>query len=222
MIRDGIPASARHFSITRTMGLLLLVWVFATTPETRDEPARNAATLHCFWRSAAWQTGDLIFRRGLSLSSQAVLLSETNADYSHVGFVYVIHGRPYVIHAVPGESGGMPEKVRCEPIRTFLSGEKASRAGLFRVTGLPAEAAEKAGRWAVATFLRGALFDDAYDIRSDTKLYCTELIWKCYRAAGIDLVGGKFDHLAVPTMPSLIILPETLIHHPSVIKIISY
>ena len=46
--------------------------------------------------------GDIVFRRGVGLSSEAVLYVDSG-QYSHVGIVANYQGKKMIIHAVPGE-----------------------------------------------------------------------------------------------------------------------
>jgi hypothetical protein len=126
-----------------------------------------------------------------------------------------------VIHSVPYETGNGNDEMKCEKLESFLSFEKASRAAVYRVHGMSDEALMKAVEWAKKAFDARVKFDGEYNLLSDDKLYCTELIWKCYRAAGIDLVKDQFDNLKIPLKGGFYILPGRLILNPVLRKIYS-
>ena len=48
-------------------------------------------------------SGDVVFRRGMSLTSHAVLAADAQGNYSHVGIVVDSAGKKMIVHAVPGE-----------------------------------------------------------------------------------------------------------------------
>lgn len=173
-------------------------------------------------RSVKFHDGDLIFRRGKSMASQAVLLTDHNSMYSHVGMICMIGQVPYVIHAVPGESGSGPEEIKCEKLTSFLDFEKASRGGLYRLSQPDSPAIGKALQQAKQAFDKRVKFDEEYDLKSDDKLYCTELIWKSYLVAGVDLVQGQFDLLSIPLRRGKYILPGTFLNSQSLISIYTY
>lgn len=165
----------------------------------------------------AFQDGDLIFRRGLSLSSHAVLLSDKNSRFSHVGMIRILNGKAFVVHAVPGESEQEVEYLKMEPVSEFLDKEKATLGAIYRLKN-----ADKEKNLIVAKKVEGfarkkLTFDNKYDLESDNKLYCTELIWKAYKSIGIDLTEGKRNKLNFPIGPSEIILPS-LIQHSSLLE----
>lgn len=64
-----------------------------------------------------------------------------------------------------------------------------------------------AGQKALGYYEMGLPFDKAFDFRNDDKLYCTELVWKAYLAAGINLTNGKFYVLTMNLVADSIILP---------------
>jgi uncharacterized protein DUF4878 len=100
-------------------------------PRPRLAPAWTPPLRRLEFDPAAFAPGDLVFRRGRSLVSQAVLAAEGGGEYSHVGVVAVSAGRVWVLHALPpdeGEKGG----VIAEPLEVFLAPQKASAGALYR------------------------------------------------------------------------------------------
>jgi hypothetical protein len=193
------------------LSVLLLGFIFSSGMDTADNAAYYNRQLGWMLKNVQFRTGDLVFRRGKSFASQAVLLTDQNSGYSHVGILFISNGKSFVIHAVPDESDDGSDVIKCEKLESFLSFEKASRAGIYRIPGLSEEILDKVVGWGRKAFDAKLGFDDEYNLSTDDKLYCTELIWKCYRSAGIDLVNGRFDNLSIPLMSGRYILPGRLI-----------
>ena len=158
------------------------------------------------------QDGDLIFRRGRSLTSQAVLLADQESHFSHVGIVVKANTQQaMVVHAVPPtdkESGG----VKADSIEDFLSERNAASWRVFRLTKNDGhQLSSAAAKYAIDAGKKKIDFDSAFDLIDDSKLYCTELVWRAYMAAGLDIVGGKFDKVQLPMLKTeLAILPSRL------------
>ncbi len=166
-------------------------------------------------------TGDLIFRRGRSLNSRAVLLADQASRFSHVGIVIETPHGLRVVHTVPPE-GDAIGGIRVDAIEVFLARTSTSDWGVFRLRRTPSEhQASTAARPATAARAAAAMaeegfhFDGAFDLANDRKLYCTELVWKAYQATGIDLVDGRFDTLKFPLFAATqVILPSRLQKSP--------
>ncbi len=156
--------------------------------------------------------GDLVFRRGKSISSYAVLMSDEHSQspYSHAGMIVKEKGCTFVVHAVPGESKG-PDYVRKERIKEFLSYKKCARAAIYR-TAYSNETASIAAEKALAFFERKILFDDEYQLNEPSKLYCTELIYEAFLATGVSLTNNQFDSISFP-VKSKILFPGTLLSY---------
>ncbi len=141
------------------------------------------------WRlrfeAADFASGDLIFRRGRSLVSRAVLAVDGGSEYSHVGLISVIAGQVWVLHTVPPEEPEQGGGALAEPLSVFLSPDNATAAGLYRASPLREPPLAERAAW---RFVHAHIpFDSAFDISTPRELYCTELVWRAYREAGIDL-----------------------------------
>ncbi len=124
--------------------------------------------------------GDVVFQTSRSRQSLAIQLA-THSRYSHMGIVYLRHGRPFVFEAVG--------PVRLTPLRAWIARgvghhfvvKRLRHAGSVltpKVLARMKQAGEK---------LLGRRYDLAFGW-SDTRVYCSELVWKVYqRGAGIRL-----------------------------------
>ncbi|NNG28011.1 MAG: hypothetical protein HKM87_10825 [Ignavibacteriaceae bacterium] len=157
------------------------------------------------------QNGDLIFRRGTSIESQVVLLTDKESEYSHVGMIYKINGEAYVLHTVPKENDDDPGYIKFESIEEFLSERKAARVGIYRLIQNFSEKINIASSYAYNCYIKNYRFDNNYDLESDKELYCTELIWKAYMQAGIDLVCNRLKEINIIVASRTLIMPSSII-----------
>ncbi len=200
----------------------LLCAILSSTHQPYDDIRRSAAQeLQGELSALPVAEGDLIFRRGRSLNSRVVMLADQDSLFSHVGIVIRDSRGPFVVHSVPpdGDSDG---GVRVDPIDVFLSDQLAVDWGVFRLIG-PARAINGALAAKAAADIANehSDFDGAFDLTDDRDLYCTELIWKAYKTAGIDLVQGSFDELWLPMIKARkVILPSRLQQSPHLQQVI--
>lgn len=158
--------------------------------------------------------GDLVLRRGKSFVSRVVILGDKKSEYSHVGIIALRNGEPYVVHAVPGEADvNEPEYVKMESVKEFLNTEKSADFAVYSLNEKYRSQGEAAAGKAIEYFDKHYTFDKSFDLEDDLRLYCTELIWKAYQAAGIDLVD-QFNVLKTPVYKGDFIYPSNLFLNP--------
>lgn len=120
--------------------------------------------------------GDLLLRLGDDMMSYSIrFLSERDPSYSHVGLLLEHNGSLEVAHIGP-YAGGL-DTLRYEPIDSFINPAQNLAAGLYRYRIDSAERARflaNVGTWA----RKGVHFDYWYDLSTNDKLYCSELIAK--------------------------------------------
>ncbi len=167
--------------------LFLLPSARSTSPPS--PPAEPRLILHV--SPAMFLSGDLLFRRGRSLTSRAVLATDRESEYSHVGMIQVSEGQIWVIHTVPPDASGTGGGAIMEPIVDFLAPDKASAAALYRPSTPPTGTAASAARTAQKFAQAHVAFDSAFNLKDHRELYCTELVWRAYLTAGIDLAGSE-------------------------------
>lgn len=209
------------------LSLLLLAIIGFLIVFAQRESADVSGAKSSFGTDSQWERelpelceGDLVFRKGRSLVSTVVLMNDRASSYSHVGIVAFKNGEPFVVHAVPGETDGNgEEKVKCDVPVDFLDFEKASLFAVFRLADNEKHQAEIAAQTAMDYYEMGLLFDKALDFRSDDKLYCTELVWKAYLKAGINLTGNEFHVLSLKLIADSIILPGQFVESELLIQI---
>jgi hypothetical protein len=125
----------------------------------------------------AVRDGDVIFHT--SQSSQSIAIQRaTHSPYSHMGIIFVRAGKPYVFEA--------SSTVKYTPLNEWIARGKDARYVLKRLrtplTDLQVNKLRKA-----AKPFEGRAYDLTFEW-SDTKIYCSELVWKIYdRALGVEL-----------------------------------
>ncbi len=154
--------------------------------------------------------GDVVFRLGNSMESDAVVWADANGEYSHCGIAVDSAGQIRIVHSVPDEPDfdGDVDRVKMDRPEMFWRIDRASAGGYCRMT-VDSVAPLKAAEAAKAAFYRHTLFDDDYDDRDTTRLYCSELLYYSYLKAGYDLVGperhsynvliASFDSVIMPS-----------------------
>lgn len=135
--------------------------------------------------------GDLAFRRGSSVKSQAVLYADKEGEYSHVGMIVKEGSEFKVVHVTPGERqpGETVDKVKMESLDDFFACDKAQRGAILHFADV--ECAEKAAQYAKEFFEKEILFDHDYNLNDSTKMYCSEMVWRAYMRAGKDITDQR-------------------------------
>ncbi len=140
--------------------------------------------------TGAWaytpREGDILFQTSLSAQSVAIQKA-THSPYSHVGIVLFRNGRPFVFEAV--------QPVKFTPLAAWIGRGKGGHFVAKRARKpLPPGAAAAFHR--LAERYAGKPYDLTFEW-SDRRMYCSELVWKLYQAAGIELSPlaklGSFD-----------------------------
>jgi hypothetical protein len=159
--------------------------------------------------STSLHDGDLVLRRGISIESYAIVLSETKNAYSHVGLIIIEGGIPYVIHVEPGETSHKDEPVKKEQLNSFLDPSKASHFAIYR-SYLGREQLQKVIARASEFYYKKCRFDNSYNLKDDDFLYCTELVLKSYQKGDqrMNSLLGKLENVNVLVINRKILMPE--------------
>lgn len=139
--------------------------------------------------STKWREGDISLRCGWGMESRAVT-ARGQSTYSHAGLLHHDSGSNcwQVIHAVPGEDD--PEYVKAEAVAVFYGPDRA-RTGAWLRIDCDDSTAYRATQYALWKAEQKVLFDNDYLLEDTTMLYCTELVWRSYQTAGIDISDGN-------------------------------
>jgi hypothetical protein len=131
----------------------------------------------------ALQDGDIVFS-GSAEGQGAAITAATGSPITHCGIVFKKDGRWMVLEAV--------QPVSVTTFENFITRVKEGTFAVRRLkTAATPESYQKASKWAAVQMGRD------YDVRfawDDKKLYCSELVWKFYQQAGIELCPLKKYH----------------------------
>jgi len=108
--------------------------------------------------------------------------------------------------------------IKLERVETFLSSEKASAFAVCRPE-FETEIRNQASETALQFYQSKCTFDYAYDMKTESKLYCTELIFKAFREAGVELSGIHPSTVDFGFVQKQIILPAAFLKNPSFTRI---
>lgn len=130
--------------------------------------------------------GDIIFQTSRSTQSLAIQKA-THSQYSHMGIILFVNGKPYVYEAI--------KTVQYTPLTKWIQRGVGHHYVVKRLQNadsiLTPPAMAKLRR--VAEQYRGKPYDLTF-AWSDERIYCSELIWKIYeQSIGIHL--GELQHL---------------------------
>lgn len=124
--------------------------------------------------------GDIIFQSSNSNQCKAVKLA-THSEYSHVGMITYIEGKPFVLEAV--------EPVRTTPLTDWIAHGIGGHYTVMRLKERNDEILDS--EISIAQQLAKKMIGTHYDVYfnwSDDELYCSELVWKIYkRGYGVEL-----------------------------------
>lgn len=124
----------------------------------------------------ALQDGDIVFS-GSASGQGAAITAATGSPITHCGVAFKKEGRWMVLEAV--------QPVRVSLLENFIaSADKDTFTARRLKTAITPESYQKAREWATTQIGRN------YDILfgwDDEKLYCSELVWKFYQQAGVEL-----------------------------------
>jgi hypothetical protein len=129
------------------------------------------------------QDGDLVFRTGTDVLA-GLVLSYGKSSFSHVGIAIHTTDGWAVFHSTPAEPG-MTGGVHAELLEDFASNQVAAQVGFFRIDGLNERTRQKIKEYLLSQL--GKPFDYRFQYSDDSAHYCTELVLKALRNAGIDL-----------------------------------
>jgi hypothetical protein len=125
--------------------------------------------------SSQVRDGDIIFQTSLSSQSQAIQRA-TGSRYSHMGLIFIRHGRPYVFEAI--------KTVQYTPLEKWIARGQGRHFVVKRLQDskriLTEASVSKLKK--EARRYQGKPYDLTFEW-SDNRIYCSELVWKIYDRA---------------------------------------
>jgi len=180
------------------MLVVLLISVFGTTGKYSQAVLSEKVPLDV----KMIRSGDLVFRQGRGIFSELFRnIGDVDSQFSHVGVVYKENKGVHVIHTEASELTGIGA-AKIEPLSDFISDSNAKKFAFYRVKGLNIEGAGLVLNTALKYVADRIPFDSDFNLSDNDKLYCTELVYKAYKTAGIYLVK-KPSIIELPWFSSL-------------------
>lgn len=160
------------FALSFGLALFVAMKVFPNNPFSKKK-IENVAVNKV-------ESGDIIFQTSQSPQCEAVRIA-TNSKFSHCGIIYNLNGKWFVFEAV--------QPVKLTPLDEWITHGKDNKYVVKRLknakTVLTPEILQKMENYSQQ--FDGKQYD-AYFEWTDTKIYCSELVWKIYKnATGIEL-----------------------------------
>ncbi len=125
---------------------------------------------------AELREGDIVFS-GSTAGQGGAIIAATGSPYTHCGIVLLSDGKPMVLEAV--------QPVGVVSLEIFKSRSKPGTFMARRLKTAVAPASYQTARtWAAAQI--GKNYDPRFRW-DDGNLYCSELVWKIYQQAGVEL-----------------------------------
>ncbi len=155
------------------IGLLTVsVTVYFFVRKTKATTSENSV----HFPESQFQSGDIIFRHGRGAVSVIFRnMSMCDKSYSHAGIIHKEGDKTFVYHVIGGERN--TSTMRKDKLSDFCGKKEAFSFGVFRSDLDPLKIDSLAGCY----FSQHLKFDDKFDLATDDKMYCTELVYKIIR-----------------------------------------
>jgi hypothetical protein len=135
--------------------------------------------------------GDLVLRHSMGFISDAILTFQTqDPQYSHSGIVKKINGKTYIYHATGGEEN-VSQKMKRDPIAIYCHPAATYKFGVY-CWDLADDQRKRFMDQLDYWYQSGMEFDLDFDMTTDDKMYCSEMIYK-----GLIKATGDPDYIAL-------------------------
>jgi len=134
------------------------------------------------------KSGDLVFRQGRGIFSELFSnIGDVDSIFSHVGIVYKEKNDVFVIHTEANEFTGVGF-AKVEPLSSFISRSNSITYDFYRVKELNNKNENIVLKTALKYVANKIPFDINFNLKDSDKLYCSELVYKAYKSAGISII----------------------------------
>jgi hypothetical protein len=128
------------------------------------------------------EEGDLVVRLNEDPASRYIKnFNRYDKRYSHAGIVLFENGYPYIFHIVNGEENP-GERLRKDSLKQFCSPRFNKAFGIFRYNMKPDEI-RRLKDLIHCWYVKGIQFDAAFDLTTDDRMYCSEMVSKALASA---------------------------------------
>ncbi len=197
-----------------------------TGARSANPPVDDTAAESAF---PTFRKGDIILMQTGTTQGMVVSASDPQTEYSHCAIVvaggtndpdaaFAVHATPARLDEQGNRRGGEVQRVA---VGALLADPGVQRWRIYRVKDGHAAHVAAASEWALAAAAKAIPFDGALDLENPDKLYCSELIWRAYKEAGLDLLDGQFDKMRFAFGSRRVIYPGSLVRGQAVQPVLS-
>lgn len=131
---------------------------------------------------AKLKDGDLVMRSDDGIESESLRsFSTKDKSFSHCGIVFIEKDTPVVYHNMAGDENPNEILLR-QTFDYFVDSKHKTGFGIFRYSLTPDEI-EKLHSISKEYLAKGLKFDKTFDLKTNDKMYCAEMIYKFLRQA---------------------------------------
>lgn len=190
-----------------TNSLLLLVVLITSCQNTTQSVSATKATQSVDQKFLAKQNrvdsnkvflsdGCIVLRTGNDvISSMFAQLNKTDKTFSHCGIAFRENNQWMVYHSIGGEDNP-DEKLRLDTYEQFVRPDHNLGFGICQYNLKPAQV-EKLHQIVLDFHRRKVPFDMEFDLSTDERLYCAEMVYKAFhQALAPDTLFEVTDHKA--------------------------
>lgn len=142
-----------------------------------------------------FESGDLITRTGNDFTSESLRkFNDSDKRYSHIGIVSIENDSILVYHALGGEFNP-DQRIMRDPLSHFAEPYGNRGIGLFRLIHPTPQLTQKILQEARRCYHQKIPFDLDFDLKTDNKLYCAEMVSKCIERASNHQIHFKTNHI---------------------------
>jgi hypothetical protein len=128
------------------------------------------------------QDGDLLVRLNYDPASQFIKnFNRVDKKYSHAGLVFFENDKPYIWHILNDENN-ISGTIKKESLLQFANPRNNFSFGIFRYA-LTNEETKNLKTQVLAWHKKGIEFDNEFSLKSNSKMYCSEMIYKAIKKA---------------------------------------
>jgi hypothetical protein len=132
--------------------------------------------------------GSLVFRTGNDYTSLFFKqFNLTDKTYSHCGLACLSNDTVFIYHALGGEFNPN-QKILRQTFETFVNPAENEGFGVFGLS-FDQNTLRQVVRVADSFYRKGVMFDMAFDLNTNDRMYCAEFVYKSIQGA----TTGKFD-----------------------------
>jgi hypothetical protein len=155
---------------------------------TPGPPAKDTILLHIDSLKNICQTGDLLVRLGDDFISDRIrYLSPKDHTYSHAGIIIIHDGKTLVCHIYPDDFVPGADTIRYDLIDSFINTRTNLKCALYRYDLSDSEKINVEAEFE-NYHNKKVHFDKAYELKTDGKLYCSEMIYKVLKKVTNDRI----------------------------------